>query len=79
MGVRRTSCTCYKGRARQGGQRVGEMEVLALRELSVRILRQMLTYKYDHIKAHQELLGATITGGIVPISEYAPKSYRFHV
>ncbi|KAM3708051.1 hypothetical protein ACB098_02G071500 [Castanea mollissima] len=46
-----------RGRAKQGGQRVGEMEVWALEGFGVaHILQEMLTYKSDHIRAHQEIL-----------------------
>ncbi|KAL2904624.1 DNA-directed RNA polymerase subunit beta, partial [Bienertia sinuspersici] len=50
-----------RGRAKQGGQRVGEME--------------MLTYKSDHIKARQEVLGTTIIGGTISNPENAPESF----
>ncbi|CAN6440751.1 unnamed protein product [Victoria cruziana] len=47
----------FRGRAKQGGQRVGEMEVWALEGFGVaHILQEMLTYKSDHIRAHQEYL-----------------------
>ncbi|KAK1413126.1 hypothetical protein QVD17_34893 [Tagetes erecta] len=47
-----------KGRAKKGGQRVGEMEVWALEGFGVAyILQEMLTYKSDHIRARQEVLG----------------------
>lgn len=45
-----------RGRAKQGGQRVGEMEVWALEGFGVaHILQEMLTYKSDHIRARQEV------------------------
>ncbi|KAL5067379.1 hypothetical protein RYX36_018266 [Vicia faba] len=48
-------------RAKQGGQRVGEMEVWALEGFNVaHILQEMLTYKSDHIKAREEVLGTTM-------------------
>ncbi|KAH0447410.1 hypothetical protein IEQ34_023743 [Dendrobium chrysotoxum] len=50
-----------RGRAKQGGQRVGEME------------------KSDHIRARQEVLGATIIGATVPNPEGAPESFRLLV
>jgi DNA-directed RNA polymerase subunit beta len=51
-----------RGRAKQGGQRVGEMEVWALEGFGVsHILQEMLTYKSDHIRARQEVLGTTIS------------------
>nr|YP_010260742.1 RNA polymerase beta subunit [Corybas cheesemanii]UIX55792.1 RNA polymerase beta subunit [Corybas cheesemanii] len=69
-----------RGRAKQGGQRVGEMEVWALEGFGVaHILQEMLTYKSDHIKARQEVLGATIIGATVPNPEGAPESFRLLV
>nr|YP_010260664.1 RNA polymerase beta subunit [Corybas obscurus]YP_010288323.1 RNA polymerase beta subunit [Corybas sp. Waitarere]UIX55636.1 RNA polymerase beta subunit [Corybas obscurus]UIX55714.1 RNA polymerase beta subunit [Corybas sp. Rimutaka]UKU08925.1 RNA polymerase beta subunit [Corybas sp. Waitarere] len=69
-----------RGRAKQGGQRVGEMEVWALEGFGVaHILQEMLTYKSDHIKARQEVLGATIIGTTVPNPEGAPESFRLLV
>nr|YP_010477533.1 RNA polymerase beta subunit [Polystachya adansoniae]UVI17909.1 RNA polymerase beta subunit [Polystachya adansoniae] len=69
-----------RGRAKQGGQRVGEMEVWALEGFGVaHILQEMLTYKSDHIRARQEVLGATIIGATVPKSEGAPESFRLLV
>ncbi|KAL0386681.1 UNVERIFIED_CONTAM: DNA-directed RNA polymerase subunit beta [Sesamum latifolium] len=56
-----------RGRAKQGGQRVGEMEVWALEGFGVaHILQEMLTYKSDHIRARQKVLGTTIIGGTIP-------------
>nr|YP_009736442.1 DNA-directed RNA polymerase beta subunit [Paris dulongensis]QHV38565.1 DNA-directed RNA polymerase beta subunit [Paris dulongensis]UEE84746.1 RNA polymerase beta subunit [Paris dulongensis] len=69
-----------RGRAKQGGQRVGEMEVWALEGFGVaHILQEILTYKSDHIKTRQELLGATIIGGTLPNPEDAPESFRLLV
>nr|QHD44824.1 RNA polymerase beta subunit [Lilium matangense]QHD44907.1 RNA polymerase beta subunit [Lilium xanthellum]QHD45979.1 RNA polymerase beta subunit [Lilium lophophorum]QHD46145.1 RNA polymerase beta subunit [Lilium nanum] len=69
-----------RGRAKQGGQRVGEMEVWALEGFGVaHILQEMLTYKSDHIRVRQEVLGATIIGGTVPNPEDAPESFRLLV
>nr|YP_010007000.1 RNA polymerase beta subunit [Passiflora haematostigma]QNR05767.1 RNA polymerase beta subunit [Passiflora haematostigma] len=69
-----------RGRARQGGQRVGEMEVWALEGFGVsHILQEMLTYKSDHIRARQEILGTTISGKIIPKPEDVPESFRLLV
>uniref|UniRef100_A0A803N7X4 DNA-directed RNA polymerase n=1 Tax=Chenopodium quinoa TaxID=63459 RepID=A0A803N7X4_CHEQI len=69
-----------RGRAKQAGQRVGEMEVWALEGFGVaHILQEMLTYKSDHIKARQEVLGTTIIGGTIPNPEDAPESFRLLV
>nr|YP_009449966.1 RNA polymerase beta subunit [Burmannia disticha]ANK36163.1 RNA polymerase beta subunit [Burmannia disticha] len=69
-----------RGRAKLGGQRIGEMEVWALEGFGVaNILQEMLTYKSDHIRARQEVLGATIIGGIVPKPDDAPESFRLLV
>ncbi|KAL9989946.1 putative DNA-directed RNA polymerase [Helianthus debilis subsp. tardiflorus] len=66
-----------KGRAKKGGQRVGEMEVWALEGFGVAyILQEMLTYKSDHIRARQEVLGTIIFGGRIPTPEDAPESFR---
>nr|YP_008082573.1 RNA polymerase beta subunit [Utricularia gibba]AGL61067.1 RNA polymerase beta subunit [Utricularia gibba] len=69
-----------RGRAKQGGQRVGEMEVWALEGFGVaHILQEMLTYKSDHIRARQEVLGTTIIGGTIPNPEDTPESFRLLV
>nr|AKZ23864.1 RNA polymerase beta subunit [Comandra umbellata] len=69
-----------RGRAKQGGQRVGEMEVWALEGFGVaHILQEMLTYKSDHIKARQAVLGTTIIGGTISNPEGAPESFRLLV
>nr|YP_010827612.1 RNA polymerase beta subunit [Santalum leptocladum]YP_010827972.1 RNA polymerase beta subunit [Santalum pyrularium]WFF44414.1 RNA polymerase beta subunit [Santalum leptocladum]WFF44918.1 RNA polymerase beta subunit [Santalum pyrularium] len=69
-----------RGRAKQGGQRVGEMEVWALEGFGVaHILQEMLTYKSDHIRARQEVLGTTIIGGTISNPEDAPESFRLLV
>nr|YP_009869785.1 RNA polymerase beta subunit [Tristicha trifaria]QKJ81725.1 RNA polymerase beta subunit [Tristicha trifaria] len=69
-----------RGRAKQGGQRVGEMEVWALEGFGVsHILQEMLTYKSDHIRARQEVLGTTVVGGIIPKPKDAPESFRLLV
>nr|QEV85153.1 RNA polymerase beta subunit [Hexalectris revoluta] len=69
-----------RGRAKQGGQRVGEMEVWALEGFGVaHILQEMLTSKSDHIRARQEVLGATIIGATVPNPEGVPESFRLLV
>ncbi|CAN6440756.1 unnamed protein product [Victoria cruziana] len=70
----------FRGRAKQGGQRVGEMEVWALEGFGVaHILQEILTYKSDHIRAHQEVLGTTIVGGTIPDPEGVPESFRLLV
>ncbi|KAJ6834751.1 RNA polymerase beta subunit [Iris pallida] len=64
----------------QGGQRAGEMEAWALEGFGVaHILQKMLTYKSDHIRARQEVLGATIIGGTILNPEDAPESFRLLV
>ncbi|XLS97522.1 hypothetical protein HN51_040257 [Arachis hypogaea] len=69
-----------RGRAKQGGQRVGEMEVWALEGFGVaHILQEMLTYKSDHIKAHQIVLATTIIGRTIPKPANAPESFRLLV
>nr|AVY52536.1 RpoB [Chimaphila japonica] len=69
-----------RGRAKKGGQRVGEMEVWALEGFGVaHILQEMLTYKSDHIRARQQIFGTTIIGGLIPNPEDAPESFRLLV
>nr|YP_009494109.1 RNA polymerase beta subunit [Dipelta floribunda]UZZ45366.1 RNA polymerase beta subunit [Dipelta yunnanensis]AWN58141.1 RNA polymerase beta subunit [Dipelta floribunda]QFQ37019.1 RNA polymerase beta subunit [Dipelta floribunda]QOZ38894.1 RNA polymerase beta subunit [Dipelta floribunda]QOZ38976.1 RNA polymerase beta subunit [Dipelta floribunda] len=69
-----------KGRAKGGGQRVGEMEVWALEGFGVaHILQEMLTYKSDHMRARRDVLGTTIIGGTIPNPEDAPESFRLLV
>nr|QFK69444.1 RNA polymerase beta subunit [Ixonanthes chinensis] len=69
-----------RGRAKRGGQRVGEMEVWALEGFGVsHILQEILTYKSDHIRARQEVLGTTIIGGTIPKPKDAPESFRLLV
>lgn len=69
-----------RGRAKQGGQRVGEMEVWALEGFGVaHILQEMLTYKSDHIRGRQAILGTTLSGGTIANPEDAPESFRLLV
>nr|YP_010457519.1 RNA polymerase beta subunit [Microtropis osmanthoides]UUA68789.1 RNA polymerase beta subunit [Microtropis osmanthoides] len=69
-----------RGRAKQGGQRIGEMEVWALEGFGVsHILQEILTYKSDHIRARQEVLGTTILGATIPKPADAPESFRLLV
>nr|QBC71790.1 RNA polymerase beta subunit [Drosera indica] len=69
-----------RGRSKQGGQRVGEMEVWALEGFGVaHILQEMLTYKSDHIRAREELVGTTLIGGKIANPEDAPESFRLLV
>nr|YP_010383603.1 RNA polymerase beta subunit [Crepidomanes minutum]UEQ13180.1 RNA polymerase beta subunit [Crepidomanes minutum] len=69
-----------KGRSRQGGQRVGEMEVWALEGFGVAyILQEMLTIKSDHIQARYQILSAIITGKPVYKPDTAPESFRLLV
>ncbi|KAK6773909.1 hypothetical protein RDI58_029148 [Solanum bulbocastanum] len=63
-----------------GGQRVGEMEVWALEGFGVaHILQEMLTYKSDHIRACQEVLGTTNIGGTISNPEDVPEYFRLLV
>ncbi|GER27661.1 DNA-directed RNA polymerase subunit beta [Striga asiatica] len=69
-----------KGRANRGGQQVGEMEVWALEGFGVaHILQEMLTYKSDHIRTRQKVVGTTIFGETIPKPEDAPESFRLLV
>ncbi|MBA0876493.1 hypothetical protein Goshw_020714 [Gossypium schwendimanii] len=63
-------------RSKQGGQRVGEIEVWALEGFGVaHIFQEMLTYKSHHIGARQEVLGTTIIGGTIPKPKDALESF----
>ena len=56
------------------------MEVWALEGFGVaHILQEMLTYKSDHIRARQEVLGTTIIGGTIPKPEDTPESFQLLV
>ncbi|GAB2283083.1 DNA-directed RNA polymerase subunit beta' [Dionaea muscipula] len=56
-----------RGRSKQGGQRVGEMEVWALEGFGLaHILQEMLTYKSDHIRARREIPRTILIGGTIP-------------
>nr|QWZ47365.1 RNA polymerase beta subunit [Drosera peltata]QWZ47394.1 RNA polymerase beta subunit [Drosera peltata] len=71
-----------RGRSKQGGQRVGEMEVWALEGFGVaHILQEMLTYKSDHIRAREEIVGTILIGGTMPKPnpEDAPETFRLLV
>nr|YP_009239039.1 RNA polymerase beta subunit [Monsonia emarginata]AML26863.1 RNA polymerase beta subunit [Monsonia emarginata] len=69
-----------RGRARRGGQRIGEMEVWALEGFGVaHILQEMLTYKSDHLRTRQKVFGTTIIGGEIPKAKDAPESFRLLV
>ncbi|PHT85289.1 hypothetical protein T459_07395 [Capsicum annuum] len=69
-----------RGRAKQGGQRVGEMNyALVTQQIGSGVLQEMLTYKSDHIRSRQEVLGTTIIGGTIPNPEDAPESFRLLV
>nr|YP_010579942.1 RNA polymerase beta subunit [Hypericum monogynum]UZS76734.1 RNA polymerase beta subunit [Hypericum monogynum] len=69
-----------RGRSKNGGQRVGEMEVWALEGFGVsHILQEMLTYKSDHMRARQEVIGTIMIGGTIPKPEDAPESFRLLV
>lgn len=67
-----------RGRANQGGQRVGEMEVWALEGFGVaHILQEILTYKSDHIRARKEILNTMLIGGRAPNPEDDfPETFR---
>nr|YP_009339050.1 RNA polymerase beta subunit [Pelargonium quinquelobatum]API85007.1 RNA polymerase beta subunit [Pelargonium quinquelobatum]ARU80445.1 RpoB [Pelargonium quinquelobatum] len=71
-----------KGRARRGGQRVGEMEVWALQGLGVaHILQEILTYKSDHLTTRNQIFGTLLLGGALPKPEPEdrPESFRLLV
>lgn len=50
------------------------MKIWTLEEFGVaHILQDMLTYRSDHIRAHQEVLETTIIGKIIPKPVGAPE------
>jgi DNA-directed RNA polymerase subunit beta len=56
-----------RGRSRQGGQRVGEMEVWAFQGFGAAcVLQELLTTKSDHASARAEAPNAIVTGNLVP-------------
>lgn len=59
---------------------VGEMEVWTLVGLGAAcILQEMLTYKFDHIRARQEIFGTTIIKGTIPKPEKDLECFRLVV
>ncbi|KAL8546098.1 hypothetical protein ACS0TY_005991 [Phlomoides rotata] len=70
-----------RGRAKQGGQRVGEMEVWALEGFGVaHILQEMLTYKSDHIRARQEVLDGTAMKRLISrLIDHFGMAYTSHI
>nr|YP_009059732.1 RNA polymerase beta chain [Amentotaxus formosana]YP_009158994.1 RNA polymerase bsubunit [Amentotaxus argotaenia]AKP55076.1 RNA polymerase bsubunit [Amentotaxus argotaenia]UPV69810.1 RNA polymerase beta subunit [Amentotaxus formosana]BAP47722.1 RNA polymerase beta chain [Amentotaxus formosana] len=66
-----------KGKSKQGGQRVGEMEVWALEGFGVAyILHEMLTLKSDHMDAREKVFGAILTGEPMPKPSTPTESFR---
>nr|UFP91554.1 RNA polymerase beta subunit [Selaginella erythropus] len=73
-----------KGKSKQGGQRVGEMEVWALEGYGVSyILQEMLTMKSDHVRARRKVVGTLVAGEPVydggPAEATTPESFRLLV
>jgi DNA-directed RNA polymerase subunit beta len=69
-----------RGRSRQGGQRVGEMEVWALEGFGAsHVLQEMLTIKSDDIRARSEVLSAIVTTQDIPTSTSIPESFHLLV
>nr|AKI29353.1 rpoB [Selaginella uncinata] len=70
-----------KGKSKQGGQRMGEMEVWALEGFGVsHILQEMLTTKSDHVQARREVVGTIVAGEPVYGPETTtPESFRLLV
>lgn len=56
-----------RGKSRQGGQRVGEMEVWALQGFGAsHVLQEMLFVKSDHIEGRLEAFSAMVAGKPIP-------------
>nr|YP_010933167.1 RNA polymerase beta subunit [Nitella hyalina]APP89490.1 RNA polymerase beta subunit [Nitella hyalina]WKT08414.1 RNA polymerase beta subunit [Nitella hyalina] len=65
------------GKARRGGQRMGEMEVWALEGFGAAYtLQELLTIKSDDMKGRNETLGAIITGNSIPEPNTTPESFK---
>jgi DNA-directed RNA polymerase subunit beta len=65
------------GKARRGGQRMGEMEVWALEGFGAAYtLQELLTVKSDDMKGRNETLGAIITGNLIPQPNTTPESFK---
>nr|ADH10431.1 RNA polymerase beta subunit [Selaginella moellendorffii] len=69
-----------KGKSKQGGQRVGEMEVRASEGYGVsHILQEMPTMKPDHVRARRKVVGTLVAGEPVydgPAEATTPESPR---
>nr|AOC61446.1 beta subunit of RNA polymerase [Rhexinema sarcinoideum] len=64
-----------RGRSKQGGQRVGEMEVWALEGFGVAyILQEILTLKSDDLKGRQQVLNSILTRK--PFYAGIPESFK---
>jgi DNA-directed RNA polymerase, beta subunit/140 kD subunit len=69
-----------RGRANNGGQRIGEMEVWAIEGFgAANILQEMLTIKSDHITARSKVLGAIVSGESIPKPLGPPECFRLLV
>jgi DNA-directed RNA polymerase subunit beta len=65
------------GKARRGGQRMGEMEVWALEGFGAAYtLQELLTRKSDDMKGRNEALGAIVTGNLIPKPNTTPESFK---
>ena len=66
-----------RGKSRQGGQRVGEMEVWAFQGFGAAYtLQELLTLKSDHIKGRATAIKAIIKGKSVPFFTTSPDCLR---
>nr|WCR30449.1 RNA polymerase beta subunit [Selaginella remotifolia] len=67
-----------KGRSKQGGQRVGEMEVWALEGFGIsHVLHEMLTTKSDHFQARREIMNTVVAGEpVYEMETTTPESFR---
>ena len=65
-----------RGKARQGGQRFGEMEVWALEAFgSAYTLRELMTLKSDDMEGRNEVFNAIVNGQTFPKSGI-PESFK---
>jgi len=66
-----------RGKSRQGGQRVGEMEVWALQGFGAAyVLQEMLLIKSDHVMGRSDAFSAITSGQIIPKPSGAQDSLK---
>nr|YP_009032769.1 RNA polymerase beta subunit [Euglenaformis proxima]AGL12035.1 RNA polymerase beta subunit [Euglenaformis proxima] len=65
-----------KGKSKQGGQRIGEMEVWALEGFGAAyFLQELFTVKSDDLKTRSQLLNTILKDKVLPVSRF-PESFK---